>query len=137
MPGTASRSNGKKGGRPRGSKSEKTLTKELGREIVRQAVLANIKPLLDAQMANAMGLKYLIVRDKRSGKFIRVPEIRAKALKDDEEVVEVWEKDPSVPAFTDLFNRALDKPKEQEQTINLDVSLNVVDILKRRFKVAA
>ena len=119
MPGTASRANGKKGGRPRGSKAEKTLTKELGREIVRQAVLANIKPLLDAQMANAMGLKYLIVRDKRSGKFIRVPEIRAKVLKDDEELVEVWEKDPSVPAFTDLFNRALDKPAEQEQTVTL------------------
>ena len=119
MSGTASRSNGKKGGRPRGSKAEKTLTKELGREIVRQAVLANIKPLLDAQMANAMGLKYLIVRDKRSGKFIRVPEIRAKVLKEDEELVEVWEKDPSVPAFTDLLNRALDKPAEQEQSVDI------------------
>jgi hypothetical protein len=30
-----------------------------------------------------------------------------------EEVIEVWEKDPSVQAFTDLMNRTIDKPIEQ------------------------
>jgi len=34
---------------------------------------------------------------------------------DSEEIIEVWEKDPSVQAFTDLLNRALDKPAEQKQ----------------------
>ena len=41
-------------------------------------------------------------------------------------------KDPSIQAFTDLLNRALDKPKEQEQDINLHGSVDVVDILKQR-----
>ena len=45
---------------------------------------------------------------------------RVKALEDvdqDENTIEVWEKDPSVQAFTDLLNRYLDKPKEQEQEV--------------------
>lgn len=63
-----------------------------------------------AQVSNAKGLQYLVYRDKKSGKFERV-----KALEDvnqDENTIEVWEKDPSVQAYTDLMNRALDKPIE-------------------------
>jgi len=69
-------------------------------------------------------LKYLVVREKSTGKFVRVSEGMAKAkekLKPNEEVIEVWEKDPSIAAFIDLMNRALDKPKEQA----LDVSVAV------------
>lgn len=86
-------------------------------------------PLIQAQIANAQGLKYLVVRDKKTGKFLRVTEAMAKAKQDaldeSEEIIEVWEKDPSVQAFTDLLNRALDKPKEQEQEINLDAKLEI------------
>ena len=42
----------------------------------------------------------------------------------DTEVIEVWEKDPSVQAFTDLLNRAIDRPMEQEQQINLDAHVD-------------
>jgi hypothetical protein len=37
----------------------------------------------------------------------------AMASRANEETVEVWQKDPSVPAFTDLLIRAIDKPAEQ------------------------
>jgi hypothetical protein len=30
-------------------------------------------------------------------------------------IIDVWEKERSVQAFTSLLNRALDKPKEQER----------------------
>jgi hypothetical protein len=30
-------------------------------------------------------------------------------------IIDVWERDRSVQAFTSLLNRALDKPKEQER----------------------
>jgi hypothetical protein len=123
MPGKASRANGKKGGRPKGSKSQATLTKEQARDALRVIVLREMEGLVSAQLSNAKGLKYLVIRDKRTGKFLRVGEVRAKALKQgdgaDEEVVEIWEKDPSVQAFTDLMNRALDKPAEQEQAVSL------------------
>lgn len=106
-----------------------TLNKEAAREIVRAKVYEHLAPLLDAQIANATGIKYLVVRDKKTGKFVRVTEQTAKALQglaDSEEVIEVWEKDPSVQAFTDLLNRALDKPKEQEQELRHSGSLVIV-----------
>jgi len=101
----------------RGTKQRRTIDKEMARAALRQIVLTRMQQLVDAQLANAEGLKYLVVRDKASGKFLRVGEAMARAST--EETIEVWEKDPSIAAFTDLMNRALDKPKEQEQDINL------------------
>lgn len=127
MAGNISRLNGKRGGRPKGSKSAETLSKEDAREQVRQRIMRDMAPLIAAQLANAKGLKYLVTRDKKTGKFIRVTEAMARARAgDDEEIIEVWEKDPSVQAFTDLMNRALDKPKEQEQSISLTGQLDVL-----------
>lgn len=110
------------GGRPKGRKNTATLTKEMAREVLRQRVIAQLGPMTDAQIANAQGLKYLVTRDKKTGKFIRVTEAMAKQKSGDpenEEIIEVWEKDPSVQAFTDLLNRTLDKPKEQEFEVKL------------------
>lgn len=103
-------------GLKKGTKFASTLSKEAGRQLMREIVLAEMRELAAAQIANAKGLKYLVTREKSSGKFIRVTEAMAKAKQgDSEEIIEVWEKDPSVQAFTDLMNRALDKPAEQEQ----------------------
>lgn len=124
-------------GRPAGTtgvKHQATLNKEVAREVVRQLITDRLKPLIEAQLAHAEGLKYLVTRDKKTGKFIRVTEAMAKAKSggtEDEETIEVWEKDPSVQAFTDLLNRALDKPKEQAQDINLKAEFDIVDALKR------
>lgn len=78
---------------------------------MRQQVIAKLLPLLEAQFANAQGIKYLVTRDKRSGKFTRVTEAMAGSLQGDE-VIEVWEKDPSVHAFQQLIEQALDKPAQ-------------------------
>jgi DNA-directed RNA polymerase subunit K/omega len=123
-------------GRPEGPVR---LEKEAARDIVRQAVFAQLQPLLEAQMANAKGLKYLVVRDKKTGKFERVSEALARAKQDSEdgrEEIEVWEKDPSVQAFTDLMNRALDKPKEQAQDVNLTIHDDVIKHLNAARKRA-
>ena len=124
----ASRENGKKGGRPRGP-SKRTLAKEAAREFVRERVTAALAPLIDAQIAHAKGLKYLVTRDKKTGKFVRVTQAMAR-LKKGEELVEVWEKDPSVQAFTDLLNRAIDKPAEQPQELKLSGELDLVTRLR-------
>jgi hypothetical protein len=112
-------------GRPKGALSATTISKEAAREALRQIVLAKMEELTAAQMAHACGLSYLVGRDK-AGKFKKLTSEEAdKALAGESEytTVEVWEKDPSVQAFTDLMNRALDKPKEQEQDVNANVSL--------------
>ena len=36
---------------------------------------------------------------------------------------EVWQKEPSTQAARDIFDRLLDKPKEQEQDIKVDGDL--------------
>lgn len=108
-------------GPKKGSKFQKTLDKALAREALRQIVMAHMQELTEAQIANAKGLKYLVTREKKTGKFIRVTEAMAKAKEGDtEEIIEVWEKDPSVQAFTDLMNRTLDKPAESIEVSGRD-----------------
>lgn len=117
---------GKKLGRPPGTKNPETLDKIAARELTRRLVMKHLEPLIQAQVANAKGLHYLVVREKSTGKFMRVAENAAAKLNPDEEVIEIWEKDPSVQAFTDLMNRALDKPKEQEQEIKVTGEIELV-----------
>jgi hypothetical protein len=106
-------------GKKKGTKNRATISKEQAREALRQIVLEQMRELVDSQLANAKGIKYLVVREK-SGKFVRVTEAMARAKQSDsQEIIEVWEKDPSVQAFTDLMNRALDKPAEQEQQLSI------------------
>jgi len=114
-------------GRPKGRLNDATITKAEAREEVRKAIARHADALVEAQIANAKGLQYLVYRNKKSGKFERV-----KALEDvdqDENTIEFWEKDPSVQAFTDLLNRYLDKPKEQEQEVAVTGKL-VVEVTK-------
>lgn len=114
-------------GRPKGTKNPSTFTKEQAREALRQIVLREMDSLTAAQIAHAKGLSYLVGRDK-GGKFKKLTSDEAeKALAGESEytLVEVWEKDPSVQAFTDLMNRALDKPKEQEQDVSIRGDLGI------------
>ncbi len=95
-------------GRPAGSQNALTIAKQVLRERLRAKVAAELEPLIDAQIANARGLKYLVARDPKTGKFERIAEGQV----DGERIIEVWEKDPCVQAFTDLMNRTVDKPIE-------------------------
>jgi hypothetical protein len=124
-------------GKPKGVKWLSTLDKEQARAAVRSMVVAALAPLVEAQIENAKGIKYLVVREKATGKFLRVGELRAGSLKPDEEIIEVWEKDPCVQAFTDLLNRAIDKPKEQEQEIKLTGEAELISKLLAGRKRAA
>lgn len=91
------------------------VEKEEARALLRRIVIANMTPLVESQVANAKGIKYLVVRDTKSGRFLRRIEDPAhfdQALSSEQEYLEVWAKDPSVQAFTDLMNRTIDKPTE-------------------------
>lgn len=107
---------------------------------MRARVTAALGPLLDAQLANAAGLKYLVTRDRHSGKFVRVTEAMARRKQSkDEETIEVWEKDPSVHAFTYLLDRALDRPAEQEIPIKVrteDGTARVARLMAARKRTA-
>lgn len=108
-------------GRPAGTKNPSTITKEAAREALRQIVLREMDGLLASQIAHAKGLSYLVARDRVTGKFEKVTsemlDAWTKNPADMPTLIEVWQKDPSVQAFTDLMNRAIDKPAEQEQQV--------------------
>jgi hypothetical protein len=126
-------------GRPQGTtgiKQAQTLSKEAAREILRQRVLRDMEPMVAAQIAHAQGISHFMLRDPKTGKFERLTELaQIEAALNAEDAEEgstyyIWTKDPSVQAFTDLMNRALDKPKEQ---IDLQVS-GEVELVERLAK---
>lgn len=108
----------KKRGRPKGTKLAKTIEKEIAHEHLRQMVLANMRPLVERQMANCMGIGHMYTRDKH-GRYTRI-EDEAKVWEMLQTGVEgeqfwIFTKDPSVSAFTDLMNRAIGKPVEAQE----------------------
>ena len=110
-------------GRPKGTTGipqQSTIDKALHREVMRAVIVQHMPAMLEAQIKHAQGLKYLVSRDKKTGKFTKLSAEAAEALLNgedsDQSTIEVWDKDPSVQAFTDLMNRALDKPIEQQET---------------------
>ena len=124
--------NGKKGGRPVGTtgiKHQSTITKEQARDAVRSLVIDKLRPLVEAQIAHASGLSYVVGRERTSGKFVKLTQQQVEDTingTDDQFVMlEVWQKEPSVQAFSDLLNRALDKPKEQEQEHSITGTIEV------------
>jgi plasmid stability protein len=116
-------------GRKTGSKIARTLDKEAAREILRELVKAEMGPMTQAQIANAKGIKFLVLRHAKSGKFIRrIEDSKGEITLDPEnEIIEVWAKDPSVQAFTDLMNRTIDKPAD---TLNNEQSGTITHIYK-------
>lgn len=131
----ANRENAKKAGRKPGSKKASTLSKELAREALRQQVSQAQHAMTAVQIAHAQGIGHLFRRDKQ-GRYARIEDqdqidaILARGLGADEQggTYYIFAKDPSVQAFTDLMNRALDKPKEQP----LDVTVNATLTLEAR-----
>ncbi len=114
-------------GAKKGSLHHGTLDKLAQRALARNLIGPHMPAMIEAHVANAKGISYLVYRDKESGKFERV-----KALEDvnqDENTIEVWEKDPSVQSFTDLMNRLLDKPAEQVQEIALSGTVSIESAL--------
>lgn len=105
-------------GRPRGvhTKHASTMDKEAARAALRALVMEQLRPMTEAQIKHAQGISYLVYRESKGGKFTKVTAEEAKALfeRQDQDglVIEVWEKEPSIQAFTDLMNRTIDKPKE-------------------------
>ena len=123
----ANRLNARTAGRPKGRKNNRTLSKELAREALRQQVTAALLPLVSAQIAHAQGSGHLYRRDV-AGKYARIEdqtqidEILARGLEgDDAGTYWIFAKDPSVQAFTALLDRALDKPKEQAQEVDITI----------------
>jgi len=100
-----------------------TLDKAFAREVLRQLVIEALPDMVKAQIAMSKGINYLVLRDRATGQFIKRLGARSlqKHLKEgsENEVVEVWQKDPSSQAFRELVAHTIDLPKQQEQELKL------------------
>ena len=112
-------------GKPKGYKHRGTLDKIAAREYLRSRVIEHMDALIAAQLDNAKGLSHFYLRGE-GGKFERItdPEAIERAL-NDQEAAEgsrfyIHTKDPSIQAFADLMNRALDKPAEHVEVTGAD-----------------
>ena len=137
MPGgDASRRNGLLGGRPKGRKNNSTISKEEAREELRRIVLPHLREMVEAQIAKAKGTRYFVKRDKKTKRFIRLrPDEHIETIDLEKYDLEVWDRDPATEAFTDLLNRALDKPKEQKLEVeftDVNAKLALLDRAKAR-----
>jgi hypothetical protein len=104
-------------GKPIGVKWPTTLRKEEAREKVREFITERLGEFLEAMADNVTGIKHLMMRDPKTGQFTRVigdAKQIDKALKT-KNTFWIYTKDPNVQAFTDLLNRAIDKPAEHIQ----------------------
>jgi len=120
-------------GNKKGTKFKATISKMEAREIARQLIMTRADEMFRAQMQHSIGIQHMMLRGP-DGKFERAtdPDQILKALNSgDENSYYIFTKDPSVQAFTDLMNRALDKPKEQPQDVNLNVRNDVVERLAK------
>lgn len=116
---------GRGGARP-GAGHPKGWDKARAHQRLRELVWEQQDALHLAQIKNALGIRYLVSRDKKTGKFTKLSEAEAearskdKAWQRDNEVLEVWDERPNVQAYADLMNRTLGKPAEH---VELDANV--------------
>lgn len=106
-------------GRPQGSENKATIEKREARDALRAVVREHMAEMLDAQIQHAKGIDHFFLRNEKTKQFERVedPKMIEAALNAGDEGSYYWifTKDPSVQAFTDLMNRAFDKPVEHHE----------------------
>lgn len=117
----------KTGGKPKGYKAPATLEKEAARDALRQIILKHMEDMTAAQIAHSKGVSYMVLRHP-DGSFTRATDeaqIDA-ACASGAHAFQIFTQAPNTQAYTDLMNRALDKPKEQEIEVKHDGRLEVV-----------
>lgn len=110
-------------GPQKGAKYAPTIAKEQAREQLRIHVQKHVERMTQAQIANACGLMHLMLRNEDgTWRKATTEDDIEKALNGDPNMYWISTKDPNIQAYSDLLNRAHDKPKEQPQEVNLNVT---------------
>ncbi len=121
-------------GRPKGAKSQKTLDLEWERELLRRQILARLAPVTDAQLDHAGGVSYMVLRNP-DGSFTRATDVKQvdAALAIGSSAFKLFTQAPNPQAYNTLLAYAVDKPKEQPQTLEVKGTVNIVDTLRQRY----
>jgi len=109
------------GGKPKGYVFPQTLQKEEGKARLREKVLAELDPIVDALIGKAKGISHFMLRDPENGQWKRLedPIEIAAALNHPQaeqgSTYMIHTKDPDVAAAKDILDRAIGKPVEELQ----------------------
>jgi hypothetical protein len=103
-----------KRGPKKGAIYKPTLDKARAREALRTLVLEHMSEMTAAQIQHAKGISHFMLRgtDGRFERCTDADQILQALNSGDATSYYIHTKDPSVQAYTDLMNRALDKPSE-------------------------
>src|SRR4030095_14443177 len=99
-------------GPKKGAVYQPTIDKARAREALRALILKHVDEMTEAQVRAAKGLNVAVVR-RKDGTWKRIESAEAfdhAAAAGD--LIEIQPLQPSTQAYTDLMNRALDKPSE-------------------------
>ena len=135
----------KTGGRKKGIKNKKTLDTEKALTLYKQAMLKELKPILQSQQQLAKGLVVMLRRGLIKGKNgklyrggdlqqVKNPDEIERLLNSDgqgEDWYFITAKDPNVKAIQDIFDRIFGKPKETTELLTpSDRPLQIQFIIK-------
>lgn len=109
-------------GRPQGTLNESTLRQKAVRDRYLARYEADADAVYDAQLAQALGTKFLVARDKKSGKFIPLDDEKTRLLLacGQAEQIEIWDRPPSTQAAQFIADRAIGKPTEHHEVTGGD-----------------
>ena len=125
MAGEASRSNGKKGGRPKGALSQATLKADEIRTVMREQLARIVSPHLEdmakAQAEHAKGIAYMVLRAP-DGSFARATDVKQidAACAAGASAFRIFTQAPNPAAFTALMDRTIGKPSEHVELTGKD-----------------
>jgi hypothetical protein len=109
-----------------GQKTQKTRDRETLRLIQLAMVSDRFEPMNDAHLEAAIGIRHLMFRDPKTGKFLRAEDEKqmdlALKLKDEGgESFWIYTKDPDVGSFNSLMHQVLGRPREHvEADVRID-----------------
>jgi hypothetical protein len=112
----AARINGARGGRPKGSVESHTLAKKFAREEIRRLVVERLPNIVGAQIQNAQGVAYMVLR-KPDGTYARATdaEMIDAACAAGAEAFQIFTMQPHQQSAALLLGYAADKPIEPHE----------------------
>ncbi len=129
MAGNASRKNGRKGGRPKGRRNNKTIEREAALEVYEQLVRERLLPVFEHQYSLVRGTAFLYrIEEHKNGAREHVLVTKPDEIGDVLSQMDSWEgevvndqyycahvKAPESRAITDMLDRAIGKPAQKTQ----------------------
>lgn len=104
-------------GRPKGSQNAATISaneqKAIARDVIREHIRGHIPAIIQAQVENAVGVPYMVLRAP-DGSFVRATDEKQvdAALAAGNAAFKIYTKEPHTPAATMLLAYVADKPVE-------------------------